>query len=138
MVAALSSLSRPPTIAVGGPRAGEIGSGSSSVLLPTGIDDAVSAAQSSAPPADARHGDRAGGAVDDDLGDDRTGRLAENPGMTDPAESPPATPSPVPDGNSLMHRLTVKLGGFGRPLAGKRLLPLYGLLRHVGRTSGRR
>ena len=35
-----------------------------------------------------------------------------------------------------MHRLTVKLGGFGRPLAGKRWLPLYGLLRHVGRTSG--
>ena len=45
VVAALSSLSRPPTIALGGPRASEVGTGSRSVLLPAGIDDAVSAAR---------------------------------------------------------------------------------------------
>ena len=36
-----------------------------------------------------------------------------------------------------MHRLAVKAGGLGRQLAGKRWFPLYGLLRHVGRTSGK-
>ena len=39
--------------------------------------------------------------------------------------------------DSRLHRLTIKLGGFGRPLAGKRWFRLYGLLRHVGRRSGK-
>jgi MerR family transcriptional regulator, light-induced transcriptional regulator len=44
VAAALRSLSRPPALAVGGSRAGEIATGSVSVVLPPGIDDAVSAA----------------------------------------------------------------------------------------------
>jgi deazaflavin-dependent oxidoreductase (nitroreductase family) len=35
-----------------------------------------------------------------------------------------------------LHRLSVPLGDLGRPLAGSRWIPLYGILRHVGRTSG--
>jgi deazaflavin-dependent oxidoreductase (nitroreductase family) len=61
--------------------------------------------------------------------------------MTTPIDSAPGRPAPTtPEparADSLMHRLTVKLGGFGRPLAGKRWFRLYGLLRHVGRTSGK-
>ena len=43
VAAALRSLSRPPAIAVGGSWAGEIASASVSIVLPPGIDDAVSA-----------------------------------------------------------------------------------------------
>ena len=45
VVAALRSLSRPPATALGGARAGEVGGGSTSLVLPAGIDDAVSAAR---------------------------------------------------------------------------------------------
>jgi hypothetical protein len=38
---------------------------------------------------------------------------------------------------SLMYRLTVAVGPLGRPLAGTRLLPLYAVLRHTGRKSGK-
>ena len=55
----------------------------------------------------------------------------------DSSSPEPASSAPDHGGSSLMHRLTVKAGGIGRPLAGKRWLPLYGLLRHVGRTSGK-
>jgi deazaflavin-dependent oxidoreductase (nitroreductase family) len=36
-----------------------------------------------------------------------------------------------------LHRVSVKFGGLGRPLAGTRWLRLYAVLRHVGRRSGR-
>jgi deazaflavin-dependent oxidoreductase (nitroreductase family) len=36
-----------------------------------------------------------------------------------------------------MHGLSVRFGGFGGFMAGTRLLPLWGVLRHVGRSSGR-
>ncbi len=51
VVAALRSLSRPPAVALGGPSAGEIGGGSTPVVLPPGIDDAVSAARGLLAPA---------------------------------------------------------------------------------------
>lgn len=51
VVAALRSLPRPPAIVLGGPRAGEIGDGSASIVLPPGVDDAVSAARSLLAPA---------------------------------------------------------------------------------------
>jgi len=35
-----------------------------------------------------------------------------------------------------LHRLTIPLVPLGLPLAGSRWIPLYGILRHVGRTSG--
>ncbi len=35
-----------------------------------------------------------------------------------------------------LHRLTIPLVPLGRPLAGSRWIPLYGVLRHTGRTSG--
>ena len=40
-------------------------------------------------------------------------------------------------GDSLMHRLSVRAGGLSRGMAGNRWFPLWGVLRHVGRTSGR-
>lgn len=36
-----------------------------------------------------------------------------------------------------MHRLAVGVGPVGRPLAGTRWLPLYAILRHTGRKSGK-
>lgn len=51
VVAALRSLSRPPTIALGGRSASEIGDGSSPLLLPPGLDDAVSTARGLLAPA---------------------------------------------------------------------------------------
>jgi hypothetical protein len=39
---------------------------------------------------------------------------------------------------SLMHRLTIAVGPIGRPLAGTRWFPLYAILRHTGRKSGKR
>ena len=61
--------------------------------------------------------------------------------MTESIDSSSPKPSTAPQAtggdSSLMHRLAVKAGGLGRQLAGKRWFPLYGLLRHVGRTSGK-
>jgi deazaflavin-dependent oxidoreductase (nitroreductase family) len=51
--------------------------------------------------------------------------------MTDTIEPVPAAPG------GLLHRISVKFGGLGRPLAGTRWLRLYAILRHVGRRSGR-
>ena len=38
--------------------------------------------------------------------------------------------------SSLLHRLSVRTAGVGRRIAGTRWLPLWGVLRHVGRRSG--
>jgi len=48
----------------------------------------------------------------------------------DPTTSPPHV-------DSLMHRLSVRTGGMSRGMAGTRWFSLWGLLRHVGRTSGK-
>jgi hypothetical protein len=47
-------------------------------------------------------------------------------------------PMPAKRSRSLMHRLTIAVGPIGRPLAGTRLFPLYAILRHTGRKSGKR
>jgi hypothetical protein len=47
-------------------------------------------------------------------------------------------PMPAKRPRSLMHRLTVAVGPIGRPVAGTRWFPLYAILRHTGRTSGKR
>jgi hypothetical protein len=47
-------------------------------------------------------------------------------------------PLPAKRPQSLMHRLTIVVGPIGRPLAGTRWFPLYAILRHTGRKSGRR
>lgn len=38
---------------------------------------------------------------------------------------------------SILHTVSRKTVALGRPLAGRRVLPLYGILEHRGRTSGR-
>jgi hypothetical protein len=48
------------------------------------------------------------------------------------------SPMPAKRPQSLMHRLTIAVGPVGRPLAGSRWFPLYAILRHTGRTSGKR
>jgi hypothetical protein len=45
---------------------------------------------------------------------------------------------PAKRSKSLMHRLTIAIGPIGRPLAGTRWFPLYAILRHTGRKSGKR
>jgi deazaflavin-dependent oxidoreductase (nitroreductase family) len=46
-------------------------------------------------------------------------------------------PIPANRSRSFMHRLAVGVGPVGRPLAGTRWLPLYAILRHTGRKSGK-
>jgi hypothetical protein len=50
------------------------------------------------------------------------------------SDDPTTTPM---RGDSLMHRLSVRTGGLSRGMAGSRWFSLWGLLCHVGRTSGR-
>ena len=52
-----------------------------------------------------------------------------------PADSAPRTGK---QSRSVMHRLAIAVGPIGKPLAGTRWLPLYAVLRHTGRKSGRR
>lgn len=48
------------------------------------------------------------------------------------------TTAPHPDpGLRRMRRLALLGGPWTRPISGRRWLPLYGVLHHVGRTSGR-
>jgi deazaflavin-dependent oxidoreductase (nitroreductase family) len=44
---------------------------------------------------------------------------------------------PAKQSQSLMHRITVAVGPIGRPVAGTRWFPLYAILRHTGRKSGK-
>lgn len=48
-----------------------------------------------------------------------------------------ATPQQGSRETSRMRRLAILGGPTTRPISGKRLFPLYGLIRHVGRRSGR-
>ena len=63
---------------------------------------------------------------------------AEDDGMTASMNTSSDDPTTTPTrGDSLMHRLSVRTVGLSRGMAGSRWFSLYGLLRHVGRTSGR-
>jgi deazaflavin-dependent oxidoreductase (nitroreductase family) len=53
--------------------------------------------------------------------------------MTDPAG-----PIRGPSGGRGLRRLAILGGPATRPIAGRRLFPLYGVLHHVGRRSGQR
>jgi hypothetical protein len=44
---------------------------------------------------------------------------------------------PAKRARSMVHRLTIAVGPIGRPLAGSRWLPLYAIVRHTGRKSGK-
>jgi deazaflavin-dependent oxidoreductase (nitroreductase family) len=44
--------------------------------------------------------------------------------------------TPAHNATSRMHRFSVRAGASARPISGRRLLPIYGLLHHVGRKSG--
>jgi deazaflavin-dependent oxidoreductase (nitroreductase family) len=67
---------------------------------------------------------------------DRRAR-AEDDGMTASIDTSSHDPTTDPArGDSLMHRLSVRTGGFSRRMAGTRWFPLWGVLRHVGRKSG--
>jgi hypothetical protein len=46
-------------------------------------------------------------------------------------------PLPAKRKLSLMHRITIAVGPIGRPLAGTRWFPLWAILRHTGRKSGK-
>jgi deazaflavin-dependent oxidoreductase (nitroreductase family) len=50
--------------------------------------------------------------------------------------SDPISPAHAPAGDGL-RRLAIAGGPLTRPIAGRRLVPLYGVLHHVGRRSGR-
>ena len=43
----------------------------------------------------------------------------------------------LPVHRSVTHRLSIRFGNLARPMAGSRWMPLYGVLRHTGRRSGR-
>ena len=64
---------------------------------------------------------------------------AENMRMTASIDSSPrnSTTTDPTSGGSLMRRLAVRTGGLGKRMAGTRWFPLWGVLRHVGRSSGR-
>ena len=49
---------------------------------------------------------------------------------------PSAATQPIPSRPSLTHRLALATMGLARPLAGRRLFPLWAVLEHRGRTSG--
>lgn len=75
-----------------------------------------------------------------ELGEVETGQRADHRGMTASIDSSPRDPTSItgdsapPD--SVMRRLSARTGGFSRRMAGTRWLPLWGLLRYVGRRSG--
>ena len=54
----------------------------------------------------------------------------------DGAMEPTAATRPAPPRPSIVRRLAVATGGLARPLAGRRLIPLYAVLEHRGRVSG--
>ncbi len=59
--------------------------------------------------------------------------------MVDPEgmEQPATTqPNPTPAPSSLMHRVSLATMGLARPLAGRRVFPLWAVLEHRGRSSG--
>ena len=58
--------------------------------------------------------------------------MVDAEGMEQPATTQP-DPTPAP---SLMHRVSLATMGLARPLAGRRVLPLWAVLEHRGRSSG--
>jgi deazaflavin-dependent oxidoreductase (nitroreductase family) len=54
----------------------------------------------------------------------------------DPGMEPSVITSSAPSKPSLVHRISVASMGLARPLAGRRMIPLYAILEHRGRTSG--
>ena len=48
-----------------------------------------------------------------------------------------ARTTPRPNGHSRLRRLAILGGPLTRPISGRRFFPLYGVIHHVGRTSGR-
>ena len=49
---------------------------------------------------------------------------------------PSAATQPTPSGPSIMHRVSLATMGLARPLAGRRIFPLWAVLEHRGRSTG--
>ena len=57
-------------------------------------------------------------------------------GTEDGAMEPTAAANPSPSSPSVMHRLSLATMGLARPLAGRRIFPLWAVLEHRGRSTG--
>jgi deazaflavin-dependent oxidoreductase (nitroreductase family) len=60
----------------------------------------------------------------------------EGPGTEDGDMEPTAAANPSPSSPSIMHRLSLATMGLARPLAGRRIFPLWAVLEHRGRSTG--
>ncbi len=67
--------------------------------------------------------------------DDDEGPTADAGDMEPSTVTQPAT-QPAPRPPSLMHRISLATMGLARPLAGRRIFPLWAVLEHRGRTTG--
>lgn len=54
----------------------------------------------------------------------------------DPSTATRPASTPAPRAPSLMHRISLATMGLARPLAGRRIFPLWAVLEHRGRTTG--
>ena len=73
-------------------------------------------------------------------GEDESVEQADDVRMTASIDSTPRKPTttdPAGRGGSIVRRLAVRTGGLSRRMAGTRWFPLWGILRHRGRTSGK-
>ncbi len=60
----------------------------------------------------------------------------ETPDTEDGGMEPTAATRPTPPPPSIMHRVSLATMGLARPLAGRRIFPLWAVLEHRGRTTG--
>jgi deazaflavin-dependent oxidoreductase (nitroreductase family) len=67
--------------------------------------------------------------------DDDEAPRADAGGMEPSTATHPAS-KPAPRAPSLMHRISVATMSLARPLAGRRIFPLWAVLEHRGRTTG--
>ncbi len=54
----------------------------------------------------------------------------------EPSTATQPASKPAPRAPSLMHRISLATMGLARPLAGRRIFPLWAVLEHRGRTTG--
>ena len=58
------------------------------------------------------------------------------PDTEDDGMEPTAAAKPTPSSPSVMHRVSLATMGLARPLAGRRIFPLWAVLEHRGRSTG--